>query len=150
MQAPLARILAVLDRHGALDGVPNPSDASPGVRLRDDIHLVSIGDHVDFGKDVTLAAVEGLRVLDWLAGHPSEQVTLLLGNHDAARVIELAGWSNARFSSARAAGKGVLDLEAANADPATLAAAGASFSEAFPDAVTPALVARDYASYTEA
>jgi hypothetical protein len=68
-------------------------------RLRADVHLVSMGDHFDFGKpDVReQATADGEAILRWLADHPPEQVTILLGNHDLARVCELRGYSDEAF-----------------------------------------------------
>jgi len=141
MQAPLERILAVLRHRGALR-----SDRPGEDRLREGFHLVSIGDHVDYGHDPEAAGREGEAVLDWLADQPASRVTLLLGNHDAARVVELAGWTDARFGAARAAAAAVRGLPEGPAR----AVADAAFRRSFPDAPTLDLVARDYASYTEA
>src|SRR6185503_17057034 len=91
-QAPFDKVLAVLDRHGLL----------AGDRLADDVVLVSIGDHFDYDhKDPVTARAEGLRLLRWLASHDPAQVHLLLGNHDAARVMELATISDEEFAAAR-------------------------------------------------
>jgi hypothetical protein len=92
-QGPLAKLLEVLDRHGLL----------AGDRLADDVVLVSIGDHFDYDHQDPAAAREGVQLLRWLASHAPEQVRLLLGNHDAARVMELAQLSDADFAAARAA-----------------------------------------------
>jgi hypothetical protein len=91
-QGPFAKVLAVLDRHGLL-----ASD-----RLASDVVLVSIGDHFDYDhRDPHTAGQEGLRLLRWLASHDPAQAHLLLGNHDAARVMELATISDADFAAAR-------------------------------------------------
>ena len=86
-QAPFPTVLAVLDRHGLLrhDG-----------RLRDDVQLVSMGDHFDWGapSDRARATTDALALLAWLVSHPPEQVVLLAGNHDLARVCELASFEN--------------------------------------------------------
>src|SRR5580692_7043635 len=80
-QAPFAKVLDVLDRHGAL----------VGKHLADDVTLVSIGDHFDYDhKDPATAGREGLALLHWLADHDRDRVHILFGNHDAARVMELA------------------------------------------------------------
>jgi hypothetical protein len=135
MQAPLDTLLAVLDRHGAL----------AGDTLRAGVHLVSVGDHVDFGDDPERAATEGERVLDWMAAQAPERLTLLLGNHDAARVMEFAGWSDARFSAARIGARAVHALPAGAARDA----AEAAFRACHPGVPTLDLVRRDYAGYTE-
>jgi len=94
-QAPLAVVLEILDRHGAL--------GSDGW-LAPDTHLVSLGDHFDWGEpgERERAARSGLRLLAWLAAHPPDQVTLILGNHDLGRVCELARFDDAGFARAQA------------------------------------------------
>jgi calcineurin-like phosphoesterase family protein len=93
-QAPLERLLDILDAHGALgdDG-----------RLVPDVHLVSIGDHFDWGgrSEREIAAQSGLETLSWLAAHPSDQVTLILGNHDLGRVGEMAAFDDEAFRRAQ-------------------------------------------------
>jgi hypothetical protein len=79
-QAPFAKVLDVLTNHGLLRGE----------RLAPDVVLVSIGDHFDYDASDPGAGAEGLRTLRWLASHDAEQVVLVLGNHDTARVQELA------------------------------------------------------------
>ncbi len=123
-QAPFAKVLEVLDRHHAL----------AGDRLAADVVLVSIGDHFDYDHgDPVTAGAEGLRLLRWLADHDRAQVRLLLGNHDASRVMELATISDADFAQARAIAKDV---------PRYIAE--------FPDLPPPGVVARDYASFSVA
>jgi Calcineurin-like phosphoesterase len=94
-QASLERFLDVLDGHGALD---------PGGRLAADVHLVSIGDHFDWGSaaERSRAAQDGLAILAWLSAHPPDQVTLILGNHDLARVGELLAFDDPGFARAQA------------------------------------------------
>lgn len=94
-QAPFETVLAVLRLHRLLDGD----------RLRDDVQLVSMGDHFDFGPPEHRAAAtrDGLRLVEWLASHPPEQVVMLLGNHDLARVGELGPFvTDAEFELAHA------------------------------------------------
>src|SRR5439155_25724994 len=77
-QAPFAKLLEVLDNHEAIDGD----------RLASDVVLVSIGDHFDYDlTDWRTAGQEGLKFLRLLASHDDAQVKLLLGNHDASRVM---------------------------------------------------------------
>lgn len=95
-QAPFATVLAILARHGLLgaDG-----------RLRANVQLVSMGDHFDWGPPERRAeaTADALALLRWLAAHPPEQVVLLAGNHDLARVGELAPFSSDEaFAAARA------------------------------------------------
>ena len=128
-QAPEATLRAILARHGAL----------AGDRLAADVALISIGDHFDYDRrDPDTAGDNGLAFLGWLASHPADQVHLLLGNHDAARVMELAAISDARFRAARAL--------AAALDGAP--DADARFAAAFPELPTPGLAGRDYASFS--
>jgi hypothetical protein len=104
--------------------------------LSDDVVLVSVGDHFDYhAKDGTDPRHDGLAILRWLAEHAPSQAPLLLGNHDAARVMELARVSDSDFAKLRAV---ALD------DPDDAAWA------ALTDIPTPGLVARDYASFSEA
>jgi len=80
-QAPFDTVLAVLRQHWLLDGN----------RLRDDVQLVSMGDHFDFGtpEQRASATADGLRLVEWLSSHSPDQVVMLLGNHDLARIGEL-------------------------------------------------------------
>lgn len=93
-QAPLESLLEILASRDLL--------ADHGM-LRDDVRLVSIGDHFDWGpvRDRARAAYDGLRTIAWLAAHPADQVLILAGNHDLARVGELAPFSDDRFEQAR-------------------------------------------------
>ena len=98
-QTSFEQVLAVLSHHGLVgeDGW-----------LRADVGLVSMGDHFDYalGRDpsdevLAQASREGVTVLGWLAAHPRDQVVILFGNHDAARVQELASVSDGGFARAR-------------------------------------------------
>lgn len=122
-QTTFARVLALLDRHRLLDGE----------RLRPDVGLVSLGDHFDFHGDPTAVGLEGERVLAWLASHAPEQAVILAGNHDLARVMELALIDDAAFAEARA-----LALE----DPAAQ-----GFSARHGELPAPGVLARDYHSF---
>ncbi len=92
-QAPLSTFLEILDRNDLLtdDG-----------RLHPHVQLVSMGDHFDWGPagGRKFAAENSVRLLAWLAAHPASQVVLLTGNHDLARVGELAGFDDATFGAA--------------------------------------------------
>lgn len=93
-QAPFATVKRVLAAHGLLDGE----------RLRDDVQLVSIGDHFDWGPPEARreATDDAFALLSWLAAHPADQVVLLAGNHDLFRVCELAHFpDDAAFAEAR-------------------------------------------------
>lgn len=93
-QADVTKTLAVLEAHGLL---------GDGGWLREEVRLVSMGDHFDWGAvaDRERATESGTLLLAWLASHPSDQVTLLLGNHDLARVGELVGHDDASFARIR-------------------------------------------------
>lgn len=143
-QARAAKVFAVLDHHGLLgdDG-----------RLRDDVQLISIGDHFDFGSrsggTLDDARADGPRLLRWLCAHPPEQVAVLLGNHDVARVMELAGADDARFDDAAALADDL--LAGKDADPAGFAArVEGEYAAAFPELPAPNVVHRDFSSFTEA
>lgn len=85
--APFSTVLAVLERHGLIgdDG-----------RLREDVQLVSMGDHFDWGdaSQRKKATDDGCALVAWLGGHSAEQVIMLAGNHDLARVCELFPFSD--------------------------------------------------------
>lgn len=127
-QAPYAKVIAVLARHGLL----------AGDRLADDVVLISIGDHFDYDLlDPVTAGREGVKLLRWLASHDPAQVQILFGNHDASRVMELAHFSDQTFGEARAM---ALEVQA-GAQPL------AAFQARFPELPPPGVVARDYASF---
>jgi len=121
-QAPFERVLEVLRAHDLLD------DAD---RLRADRGLVSMGDHFDFppreGQTLAQASQDGTNTLSWLAAHPPGQVVILFGNHDAARVMELAWETDASFAEARRMAR----------------EAPGAFHEAFPRIPTPAIAERE-------
>src|SRR5262245_51476804 len=128
-QAPFAKVLEVLLWHRALDGD----------RLAKDVVLISIGDHFDYDlRDPHNAAQEGLKLLRWLASHDREQVIILFGNHDAARVMELATIDDARFEAARALARAIDDRQRSEAD----------YAAAFPELPPHGVIGRDYAAFT--
>ncbi len=139
-QASLERFLEVLAAHDLLgtDGY-----------LADDVQLVSIGDHFDYRvHDASDPRRDGAAILRWLAEHHPSQAPILLGNHDAARVMELIGMSDERFGRAQAAARRLAPLERSAPDEYARQLRD-EFAPAFPDVPTPGLVARDYASYGE-
>lgn len=133
-QAPFHTFLAILRHHHLLN---------PDGRLADDVQLVSMGDHFDWGTVATRAqaAQDGLELLRWLASHDARQVIILLGNHDLGRVGELAHFDDDTF--ARAQADADAEYHGARGDAALLAA----FSERHPDVPTTELLARDYATF---
>jgi Calcineurin-like phosphoesterase len=139
-QAPFAAVMKLLASYDAL--------AADG-RLRPDVELISIGDHFDYdltAPDVSRA--EGLAVLRWLAAHPPEQVRLIVGNHDAARVVELALVDDREFAEARTLAWSIEATKRADGRAAANARAAAEFAPRFPSISTYGLVARDYASFS--
>lgn len=122
-QTTKAKLLEVLARYDLLDGD----------MLRADVGLVSMGDHFDFpGPPLEVVEREGCAILEWLAKHPRDQVTILAGNHDLSRVMELAFETDASFAEARAV-----------KDEAELRAR-------FPRIPTIGVAARDYSSFSVA
>ena len=131
-QAAAARVFTVLDHHGLLgeDGW-----------LAADVHLVSMGDHLDWGgRDAREAAREdGARLLAWCGAQDPAQVTMLAGNHDLSRVGELAGFDDVRFSAAQAE---------ADAASGAGAAAEAAFLTHYPAVPSAECIARDFGSFS--
>lgn len=142
-QATCLQLFGALDAHGLLgeDG-----------RLAGDASLLSIGDHFDFGivdrpELLATAREDGVRFLRWLASHPSDRVTVLLGNHDTARVMELAHLSDADFAEARVLAAEIESLGGAAAPEA--ASSCDAFALRFPEIPTPGIAHRDFGAFTE-
>lgn len=132
-QADFDTLLSILERHDLL---------SRSSQLKPDVHLISMGDHFDYGP-VTIrerAAHNGLATLTWLASHPPEQVTLLLGNHDLARVCELEPFSDDTFAQAHAH---AIEVRTSGVGEQALL-------ERYPSVPDAECLARDYACFTEA
>jgi hypothetical protein len=126
-QTTLTRFLGTLRRAELL---------ASGDRLRADVSLLSMGDHFDFessGLSWPEVSSAGEEILTWLASHPREQVTILLGNHDVCRVMEFYRMTDASFAAAR-------ELGATDADEA-------SFQVRYPDIPTKGIAARDFSSF---
>jgi hypothetical protein len=140
-QAAFATIHAVLDRHAAIHGQG----------LAGDVVLVSIGDHFDYDHDDPVTAGrEGVRTLHWLADHHGEQVRLLLGNHDAVRVMELIGFDDTRFADARALARSIVETKQRDGAAAADQRARGELWPHYPELPTAGIAARDYASYSVA
>ena len=136
-QTTFAKLLSILAKHDLLDEHGS---------LREHIGLVSIGDHFDFdlrphdGKSLAEAGRDSTNILRWLADHPPDQVVILMGNHDAARVMELAFETDETFAAARTLAETCLDEQPAG--DKTLA-----FAKAYPRIPTPEVADRDYSSF---
>lgn len=130
-QAPFTKFLAILERHGALgdDGALVP-----------EVGLISMGDHFDWGArhERARAAADGELLLTWLALHHPEQVCILLGNHDLARVGELWDVSDDQFAAA---------LRAADAVDQRDAEGEAAFKRAWPRFFGTEQVGRDLSTF---
>jgi hypothetical protein len=134
-QAPIDVFMKILDEHDLLgeDG-----------RLKPEVALTSMGDHFDWGgaNESKRASVEGLEILAWLAAHPRDQVTILVGNHDLARVGELARFDDATFARAQAEALPAY----AQKDPEL----EKRFVAHFPDLASSELAARDFSAFAVA
>ncbi len=139
-QAPFAQVMRVLAHHDALDAAG---------RLRADVELVSIGDHFDYDLiDPAAAGREGMRVLRWLADHDPAQVTILAGNHDLSRVMELATVTDAKFAEARVLARSIDDTKRSDGWQAAERREREEFRVQFPEIPTFGLANRDYAAFT--
>ncbi|MDB4958770.1 MAG: hypothetical protein JWO36_6339 [Myxococcales bacterium] len=148
-QAPFAKMMEVLARHGTLQGD----------RLAPDIVLVSIGDHFDYDfRGFQVAGQEGLRILRWLASHDPAQTVILLGNHDVSRVMELVAITDEKFAEARSLAQAIDAGDGVNFDDRSDSRTNEGahvpkprepeFRAAFPDLPSSGLAGRDYASFS--
>jgi hypothetical protein len=134
-QAPFEKMKAILDRQGLL--------TAEG-RLRDDVEFTSMGDHFDWGRaeQRTKAADDALELLTWLASHPPEQVHLVLGNHDLARVGEMADFDDVTFEAVYAEAKPAYDGCPEGGDEVEHA-----FLRRWPQVPSAECVARDFGTF---
>lgn len=134
-QAPLERVLGVLDHHGLL---------GPDGRLLPEVQLLSVGDHYDWGggRNGVTAAADALAAVAWLAHHPPDQVLMLAGNHDLARVGELAALDQPTYEAARAEALEIYGRDSESAD------AERSFLARYPCFATPEVAARDLSGFS--
>lgn len=141
LQASARRIFEVLGYHDLLD--------EEG-RIRGDVQLLSVGDHFDYGTRagglLGQSRRDGHDVLAYLAAHHPEQVVILLGNHDAARVMELAFASDERFEEAVPLVAELVALRAT--DPDAYRIRLADYSTRYPELPGPGLVHRDYSAFS--
>lgn len=116
-------------------------------QLRRDVGLLSIGDHFDFGPSGgPEIGHEGHLFLRWLAEHPPDQVVILAGNHDLARVQELACETEDSFAAARALGTEIR----ARGEGVEVIGLRETFARRHPNVPTPEIAARDYSGFSEA
>ena len=112
--------------------------------LRPDVRLISMGDHFDYYvPERAHGRIEGVLVLSWLAAHPREQVTLIAGNHDLARVMELVSIDDVRFQAAGDVARAIYELPREHRE-----AADAEFRARYPELPTTGYAARDYNAFT--
>ncbi len=141
LQASAQRVFELLAYHDLLDVEG---------RLRGDVQLLSIGDHFDYGTRQSgltgQARRDGQDVLSYLAAHHPEQVVVLLGNHDAARVMEMAYVSDERFDEAVGPAGELVALR--HTDPDAYRARLAGYVASFPELPGPGLVHRDYSAFS--
>lgn len=135
-QAPFEKVLALLDGHGLL--------GDHGT-LREEVVLVSLGDHYDWGgaDRRAEAADDAEDLVRWLAHHPPDQVILILGNHDLTRVSELGGYDDAGFEAALAEAREA--YRDGDPDPER----EARFLDRHPAFPSAEMAARDLASFRE-
>jgi hypothetical protein len=137
-QTTFANVLGILAKHDLLGG---------DGYLREDVGLLSIGDHFDFASrdDKAMDAVgrDGMNNLRWLAEHAPDQVVIVMGNHDSARVMELAFETDETFAAARA----LAALALAEAPPGKKTE---EFVATYPRIAKAGLADRDFASFSVA
>lgn len=134
-QTSTSRLFGALDHHGMLgdDGW-----------LADDVRVISMGDHFDyFVPERAQGRIEGVLVLGWLAAHPREQVTLIAGNHDLSRVMELVSIDDARFLAAGDMARSIFDGPKAEREARTR-----EFFALYPELATTGYAGRDYNAFT--
>ncbi|ADO68777.1 metallophosphoesterase [Stigmatella aurantiaca] len=135
-QTDIHRFFTLLERRGLLtqDGW-----------LRPDAQLISVGDHFDWGTphERNAAARSGLHLLAWLAAQPSDQVAIIAGNHDLARVGELVDFTDATFTEAQA------EADRIYAGDNTDKAQEQEFLQRYPQVHSVELIARDYSTFRE-
>lgn len=136
-QTTPSRFFSVLDRFGLLgaDGL-----LAPG------IGLVSMGDHFDFSMGAPEAEPAGREIFAWLVGQgPSTHV--LAGNHDIARVAELAFESDETYARAKHDAGIIRDRHSEGRKDEVHALVEKFFAE-HPNLPSPGIVLKDFASFS--
>lgn len=138
-QVPFRQLQQVLEHHQLLNQAGN---------IADDVHLISVGDHFDYGMESTReAAAEGLAILRWLTAQPRSRCTVLLGNHDTVRVMELMQLaSNSDFERAQVTARALYHKKKEVAG-ALSSDDEVAFRRNFPTIPTIGYAARDYSAF---
>lgn len=143
LQASARRVFEVLAQHELL--------ADDG-RLRPEVQLLSIGDHFDYGTRasgvVPQARCDGQQVLSYLAAHDPAQVVILAGNHDLARVTELAAATDERFAEAAPLAEALV-AQRHHEPEAFRRRLVEEYAASFPELPAPGLIHRDYSAFGE-
>jgi hypothetical protein len=86
-QASLEKLLSIFERN----------DFLIGGALRSHVHVIFMGDYFDYGPPSLReeAARSGIELFEWILRQHKQQVTILLGNHDLARLCELSEFRSA-------------------------------------------------------
>jgi hypothetical protein len=110
--------------------------------LAPEVHLVVLGDYFDFGDHESrkASAAEGLETLRWLSTHSHEQVTLIAGNHDLARIGEFATMTDERFTHA-------VERAAETYGHGHAPVSERTFLDEFPEFPSAEAAARDFSSF---
>jgi hypothetical protein len=134
LQCEFNKLLSVLKANHCLDKTE---------KLAADVRLITVGDYFDYhdkeSNDVQRTQRNGCQILEWLSKHSSEQVTILLGNHDICRVAELINYSEERYAKARQLAIEVSLEECPKKRQ--------RFREQFPELPSPGIAERDFSSY---
>lgn len=133
------RFFSVLDRFGLLgsDGLLTPG-----------FGLVSMGDHFDFSMGAPEAEQAGREIFAWLVAQgPSTRV--LAGNHDIARVAELAFESDETYARAKREAAILRDRHSEGRKEEVHELVERFFAD-HPHLPSPGIVLKDFASFSEA
>lgn len=135
-QASIEKFFAILERN----------HVRIGDRVAEDTRLISIGDHFDWGRpdEREHATKSGTALFEWLLAHDAEQTIIILGNHDLARVGELAGFDQETYEAAREeADRAYRGNRRNDVDKE----AEAKLLEKYPSIPTAELIARDFSCF---
>lgn len=113
-QAPIEKFFEILEKNRVL---------TPSGRIAPEIVLISIGDHFDWGPPEARshATRGGTELLSWLLSHDPEQAIVVFGNHDLARVGELAQFDDTTYAHARSVADAIYAKDRDNLEAELLA-----------------------------